>query len=223
MLNQKSIPNKIDIEIAKEITKIILLSAEKNCKKRIVIGGPMGARTKERSFALQTELFNWGYTSKLVSLDDLYRVGYKNRQAWRELYGIENVGRYEIDWNMVDIITQDFRMDFPVWMPRIDNKADSYEWVNWQSNMVDFLIVEGLYACFLKDAVHRIYIDMSIEEIYKEYEKLSKNKNEKKNWRDDFNQKVLNKEYQEASASKDNANIFIDFIGETHKIKEENL
>lgn len=177
----------------------------------ITIGGPSGSHKTEKAHALLRELNKSGFKVKVITQDDLYRISPLNRQSYREYHGIDCVGVDELDWNLVNCICQDYRMGFPVWMPRYDTCAEHFEWVNWASGDVDFLIIEGIYANFLKprlDVTPRfsIFLNLTPEQTY-QFRKIRA----KENPDNAFRKAVVQKEYKICLESKKHAKFIVDF------------
>lgn len=213
MVGDTIIINDKDRQFGKSVTEILLPKINKSQKRIITIGGPSGSHKTERAHTLRKELKKWGFTSKILSQDDIYRVGPVNRRIYRELHGLDVVGRYELDWNLVDVIVNDFRMGFPIWMPQYDADCQHYEWLNWNPVNVDFLIVEGIYACFLEPMTgikpsFSIFLDLTPEQTLA-FRRLRNKENEY----DEFRQQIVKKEYEECLQSKEFCNIIVDFEG----------
>lgn len=220
MLGDIVIIDEKDERIGKELAESFLPFLEKGTKTIVTIGGPSGSKKTERAITLQKNLKKWDYSSKILSQDDLYRIGPDYRNVWREIKGVEYVGKEEIDWNLVDIICNDFRMGFPVWMPRYDADSEHYEWANWPSKDVDVLIIEGIYSCFLAYLTgvipdFSIYLNVTPEHTLA-FRQLRKKENEQST----FRQQVVEKEYLESLKSRDFCNILVDFEGTIDILKK---
>lgn len=213
MIGDTVIIEELDEVIGQKLTESFSPYLEKGVKKIITIGGPSGSKKTERALTLQKNLKKWGYLSKILSQDDLYRIGPGYRNTWREVKGVEFVGKEEIDWNLVDIICNDFRIDESVWMPRFDSNSEHYEWVNWPSENIEILIIEGIYSCFLQ-ALTGIIPDFSIYLDVTPSQTLPyRQRRNKENEYSDFRQKVVEKEYLESLESREFCNVLVNFEG----------
>jgi uridine kinase len=180
MLSQK------DYKRAKKC--ISLISDE----KIVLIGGGSGTSKSELAYAVQKELYNKKKTSFIVSLDDYYTTHATIRAENRKKQGLESVGISELDWESLKRIYEDFQNQKEIHFRRTHRFLDAIEYNTIEANF-DYLIIEGLYANYLRKFYNdnfSIYLEGSPAQTL-EFRKLRGKEQEN----DEFRQSVVQKEY----------------------------
>ena len=182
----------------------------------ICIGGGSGTGKTEVSVIFQEMLFKQNLTSVKLSLDDYYYLEPNVRNERRANKGISSVGINEINWDRVNSIKEAFskhtgftQQEYNKYLG--NNQVNLYE--NSVDNPVNYLVIEGLYANYIKGDCN-FYLDanpdMTLEWRMKRGKECETN---------EFRQRVVIKEYEEARSTLNNVDVVFDYSGE---IKEEN-
>ena len=125
----------------------------------ILIGGNSGTQKSETADCLQELLFKQNKQSIVLSLDDFYNTLPFIRNINRKKMGIECVGLSEIDWEELKRICDDFKNNKTIRFRRVHKYANIVEHIALDTEDIYYLIIEGLYANYLrKDG----YGDLSI-------------------------------------------------------------
>ncbi len=185
--------------VAEELQKVL------QPKFIVAIGGEVGSGKSTLSYALAHKLKKQGITSKIIDLDDFYKVSPKERKAWRRLNGIESVGPEEYDWNKINHVIDDFYHDRESTMPCVDLITDEVDTLTTFFEGVDVLIINGLYATKLKQSNFRVFIELTYDET-KEAQAYSQ-----KEEMTEFRRQILEREHQMVQALKQNIHLFFDF------------
>lgn len=183
------------------------LSKYKN-KKILVIGGESGTSKSEIAIIIREILFKkYKKKSFIVHFDDYYNTSWHNRNKVRKETNI--IGKDEINWNKINKIITDFKNNNDkLYVQEIDIFLDKilYHIVPCK-NIIDVLILEGLYACYTPNVDFKVYLEGTIIDTY-EFRK----KRMKENPNDKFRQYVLEKESNCVRQSKKYADLIIPFI-----------
>lgn len=158
----------------------------------IVIFGISGTGKSETMLCLQQELEKRGRTSLPISLDDYYKIYPLERNRWRVKNGIESVGVDEIDWEDIRRICYDFKKGRDIKYRRTHKYCPEIEHGEISSKNVNYLIIEGLYAGWLKKFDYgdlAVYLEGTPAETL-EFRKLRGKEDEE----NDFRKKVVQKE-----------------------------
>ena len=209
MINDRLI---ITEESYKKAEKILLRLKERSI---ILIGGCSGTQKTETADCLQELLFNKKKMSLTLSLDDFYLVHPTIRNFNRKKQGLDSVGLKEIDWESLYRICNDFINNKTIHFRRVHKFLDAIEHNTIDSDSIDFLIVEGLYANYLKKFDYgdlSVFLEGTPEQTL-EF-RISRNK---ENENDDFRQQVVRKEFNVVSQLKRYADLIL-----PHKINKEN-
>jgi len=116
----------------------------------ILIGGGSGTSKSELAYCIQKLLFDKKKSSLVISLDDYYLVHPSVRAINRKKQGIDSVGSAEIDWESLKRIYEDFSNERLIHFKRTHRFMDNIEHGTINSEDVDYLIVEGLYANYFR-------------------------------------------------------------------------
>lgn len=182
-------------------------------KSIVTIGGGSGTKKSELAKALQELLYRKNKRTILISLDDVYVTHFKDRLRIRKRQGIKSVGLKEIDWKTLKEIIRNFKKNKDVLLLPIINKyTDNYnEEEIYGADKIDYLIIEGLYANYLKKwelSNYAVHLEGSPEQTLKFRKKRNKEKETS-----EFRKKIVQKEYNVVSQLKHYANKIIE-VGE---------
>ena len=205
MIGDRLLVEDRHLKIAKKVVSEI---AERGI---ILLNGPSGVGKTECADCLQELLSNKGKNSLVLSLDDFYLVHPTIRNLNRKKQGIESVGLTEIDWDYLQRICDDFVKQKPIHFRRVHKYADIVEHNVCDTDTLDVLIIEGLYAGYLKKYGYNyfnIYLDGTVSQTYS-----FRKKRRKENPDDNFRKKVVQKEYKVICQLKKYANLIIPFEG----------
>ncbi|MDO8896214.1 MAG: hypothetical protein Q7V19_01090 [Bacteroidales bacterium] len=203
MLNDKITVTKKHLEAADvvihELTKVL------QPKFIIAIGGEVGSGKSTLAYALAQKLKKKGIISKIIDLDDFYKIPPKERKAWRRANGIESVGSEEYDWHKINHVIDDFYKDRESTMPCVDLITDEVDTLTTFFEGIDVLIINGLYATKLNQANFKVFIELTYDETreaqaYSGKEEMT-----------EFRRQILEREHQMVQALKHGSNLFFDF------------
>lgn len=161
-------------------------------EKIILIYGISGTEKSETSDCLQELLFKRKKQSICISLDDYYLVHPTIRDFNRKKQGIESVGLSEIDWTNLEQICSDFINKKSIKIKRTHRYADIIERLILETKDIDYLIIEGLYAGWLKKFGYGnlvIYLEGTPQQTFK-FRQLRGKEDED----DEFRKKIVQKE-----------------------------
>ena len=152
--------------IHKKKAKLILNQIKPKPKMILAIGGESGTGKTEVACVLRDLLFLQGYRVNIISLDDYYSTLPGERMLARKQSNYKQVGLIEIDWNFVTSILKRFLSSKSrvIFTQRTNRYTNSVESVQWHSGDVDILIVEGLYANYLKIPAVKCFLEGSIQD-----------------------------------------------------------
>ena len=205
MIGDKVLITKNDILKARSLTAKIL--SDLSSRSIITIGGGSGTHKTELGIAIQEELFKRGRLTILVSLDDYYKIHFNLRAEERKANGIKSVGKQEINWVKIIKIIERFRARKKLYLEEIDKYANTVLLKTIDSRGIDYLIVEGLYANYLKKfkmSNLAIHLEGSPEDTLK-----FRKKRKKENEEDEFRKRVVEREYEEVEKLKRFADIIL--------------
>ncbi len=171
----------------------------------ITIGGEVGSGKSTLAYAIAMKLRKKGIISKIIDLDDFYKIPPKERKAWRRLNGIESVGPDEYDWHKINLVIDDFYNDRESTMPCVDLITNEVDTLITRFEGIDMLIINGLYATKIKQSNLKAFIELTYDEtkeaqIYSEKEEMT-----------EFRRQILEREHQMVQALKHGCDLFFDF------------
>jgi len=212
MIGDKIIISKLDKKRAKKLVEKIIALSDKSV---IVIGGTSGSKKTELAICLQEELYNKNKKSLMISLDDYFVLHYVDRQRVRQLKGIKSVGIKEIDWSLIKKIIKNFKANKNnLTLQQINKYTGDYDTIySYGIKQVNFLIIEGLYALYLKKlklADFGIHLSGTPQQTLK-----FRKKRKKEDENSEFRKQVVKKEYQEVNKLKKFANLILRWQRET--------
>ncbi len=203
MLNDKITVTKKHTDAAQYIIEEMLPSV--GPKHIIAIGGEVGSGKSTLAYALARKLKKLGFRSKIVDLDDFYKIPPLERKQWRRDNGIESIGPDEYDWEMINHVIKDFQEDQKSTMPCVDLITDYVDEITTDFKGVDIMIINGLYATKLKQVHLRIFIELTYDETreaqaYGQKEEMT-----------EFRKQILEREHQMVQSLKKGSDMFFDF------------
>ncbi|MHA2013313.1 MAG: hypothetical protein ACTSWG_13165 [Candidatus Helarchaeota archaeon] len=175
----------------------------------VLIGGGSGTRKSEQAFCLQKLLNDKNKSSFVVSLDDAYHVIPSIRAINRKKMGIESVGLSELDWDYLSRIYEDFEKQKPITFRRTHLFLDAIEHNTIESESIDYLIFEGLFANYLRKFYSNnfsVFLEGSPQQTL-QFRKLRAKENED----DNFRQRVVQREFNVVCQLKRYADLIIGF------------
>jgi uridine kinase len=181
--------------------------------KVIGIGGLSGVGKTEIALCLQELLYKDNYYSLLISLDDYYRTNFNDRNRIRKKKGLRSVGVQEIDWELVERAIKQFKEKKEIINLQQINKFTNsfFEVYVYGANKLHYLIIEGLYAGYLKKMKlldYYVHLKGNLKQTKKfRLERM------KENERDNFRKKVVQKEANVIAQLKKFADLIIPFKG----------
>ncbi len=196
-----------DYERGKEVLKNL------NKNKIILIGGGSGTRKSELAYAVQKLLNDKGKSSFVISLDDYYLVHATIRAENRKKQGLDSVGIMEIEWETLKRIYRDFILHKPIHFKRTHRFLNNIEFNTIESNEIDYIIIEGLYANYLRKKFtdnFSVYLEGNPSQTLA-FRKLRGKENEQ----DAFREKVVQKEYKVVAQMKKYADLVLSFVPHT--------
>jgi uridine kinase len=132
----------------------------KKDKMVIAICGESGAGKSELAHVLGRKIRNAGKFVKILHSDNYYKVAPREKTEWRKKHGIESIGVDEYNWELINRNIGEFRKGAKSVMPCVDLLTDLEDTLITNFNMIDYLIIEGLYT-FKADVDLRIFLDLT--------------------------------------------------------------
>lgn len=175
----------------------------------ILIGGTSGSKKSELAYCLQKIAFENKQSSLVISLDDYYNTMPSIRHYNRKKQGLETVGLSEIDWDYLQRIYEDFQQEKNIHFKRVHRFLDAMEHNVIDSDDIDLVIFEGLYANYLRKFYSdnfSIYLEGSPAQTL-EFRK----KRGKEDESDSFRSKIVQKEYNVVCQLKRYSDIILPF------------
>ena len=132
----------------------------------VAIGGESGSGKSELAHVVARALKDQGRLTKVLHIDNYYKIRPQDREAWRKENGIESVGLGEINWELLDEHLEAFRKGEEVEMPCIDLLTDQIDTLRTDFAPIRVVIVDGLYPLHI-EADMRIFIDLTYHDTKK--------------------------------------------------------
>jgi uridine kinase len=175
----------------------------KSYKFILGISGEAGVGKSEISHSIALQLRKEHIRVKVIHTGNYYKIPPLLMTEWRKTKGIESVGMSEYDWNLLSMNIQDFKEDRESMMPCIDVVPEQMDKLITDFKKIDFLIISGLYAIKADGIDLRVYVEI-------DYHDLNTGKNtQKKESKDEFKLKVLEKEHNNVISLKHLADLII--------------
>ncbi|MHA1789179.1 MAG: Hint domain-containing homing endonuclease [Candidatus Helarchaeota archaeon] len=166
----------------------------------------------ELSYAIQKKLWNKNKSSFVISLDDYYLIHATIRATNRKKLGLNSVGLNEIEWETLKRIYEDFQNKITINFKRTHRFLETIEHNAIDSKDIDYLIVEGLYANYLRKFYNNnfsVYLEGSPSQTLK-FRKMRGKEDE----HDEFRIKVVQKEYNVVCQLQRYADVKLPYIEE---------
>ncbi|HZK08268.1 MAG TPA: hypothetical protein VFC92_08715 [Bacteroidales bacterium] len=188
------------------LDRIMELRAESPAEKMIItISGEVGSGKSTISIVLGRLLKKHEIRTKILDLDDYYKIPPLERREWRLEKGIESIGYKEYDWDRVNQNIGDFKHSRTSSLPCVDLITGYVDELITDFEGVDILLINGLYSLKIEDAALKVMIELTYDETteaqrYSQKEDLDKNRLE-----------VLKREHEVVQSLKSKADFYIDF------------
>jgi uridine kinase len=171
----------------------------------ITIGGEVGSGKSTLAYALAHKLKKQGIRSKIIDLDDFYKIPPLQRKEWRRAKGIESVGPSEYNWGKIIHVINDFYENQKSVMPCVDLITDYVDEITTNFEDVNVIILNGLYATKIEQADLRIFIELTYDEtkeaqIFGDKEEMTA-----------FRKQILEREHEMVQGLKKGCDLFFDF------------
>ncbi len=151
---------------AELIVKEVL--ARKTKKYIIGISGESGSGKSELAHAVAKGLRKHGITAKPLHIDNYYRILPLERTQWRTENGIEKVVGYnEYDWETIYRNINEFKQGLSSTGPCVDLVTEQVDQLTTDYNIVDMLIIDGLYAIKTEGVDLSVFIELTYHETKK--------------------------------------------------------
>jgi len=208
MIGDKIIISSKDKKRAKSLIPIILKFPDKSI---IAIQGVSGSQKSELMECIQDLLYEHKKRSLGISLDEYYKIHFCDRTRVRKNKGLKSVGLSEINWPLLKNIIKQFNKSAKELHLQLINKYTySYnDLIVYESDKLNYLIIEGLYAGYLKKYFPSIYVIHLEGNPTQTLSFRKKRKKEPEHTK--FRTKIVNKEYRVVSKLKPLANIILPY------------
>lgn len=203
MIGDPIILSEKDYNRARKVIKEI-----KN-QRIILVGGGSGTQKSELAYCLQRLLYDKKKSSFVVSLDDYYTVHATIRATNRKKLGIDSVGLSEIDWESLKRIYEDFKSQREIHFKRTHRFLDSIEHNAIDSQEIQYIIFEGLYANYLRKFYNdnlSVFIEGNPSQTL-----AFRQMRGKEDENDDFRKQVVQKEFNVVVQLKRHADLILEF------------
>jgi len=178
---------------------------DRKTKFIVTISGEVGTGKCEIAHELGRKLIEQGISVKLLHMDNYYHIPPLERLEWRKKQGLEKIGYDEYDWNKINRIIDDFRMNKKSVIPVVDLFTQKVDQLHTDFKDIDILIIEGLYSIRINQSDLRVFIELTYEDTWDE-QKITH-----KEVLDDFRMEVLAHEHKAVQSLKGLADFYIDF------------
>jgi uridine kinase len=174
-------------------------------KMMITISGEVGSGKSTISIVLGRLLKKRNIRTKILDLDDYYKIPPLERRKWRLENGIESIGYEEYDWDRVNQNITDFKHNRKSSLPCVDLITGYVDELTTNFEGVDILLINGLYSLQIEDADLKVMIELTFDETteaqrYSQKEDL-----------DTYRLAVLQRESEVVQSLKSKADFYIDF------------
>jgi len=174
-------------------------------KMIVTISGEVGSGKSTVSVVLARILKRQAIRSKIIDLDDYYKIPPLKRREWRLKNGINSIGYDEYDWSRVKQNIGDFKENKTSSMPCVDLITGYVDELKTNFEGVDMLIINGLYSLKIEEADFKVFIELTYDET-RDAQKYSQKENI-----DAYRLQVLQREHEVVQSLKSNAEYYIDF------------
>lgn len=186
--------------------EIIIEEIMKRKKAKFMVGisGESGSGKTELAHVIARGLRKQGIMAKPIHIDNYYRVHPLERTEWRKRHGIEKVVGYdEYDWDTIYRNIDDFKNSRRSAMPCIDLVTEHVDQLITHFDVVDMLIIDGLYAIKTEGLDLRVFIELTYHETKKAQVVRGKEP------QNEYRMSVLEQEHKMVSALGETADILV--------------
>ncbi len=180
---------------------------QKNKKEKMIIAisGESGSGKSELSHTLARKMNKeGGIRTKVIHIDNYYRILPLERTEWRKKNGIkECVGYGEYDWDTIYSNIKAFKEGTSAQMPCVDLVTEQVDQLTTDFSDIEALIIDGLYAIKTNDVDVRVFIDLTYHETKKAQSVRGKEPQNEYRWA------VLEQEHQMVQALRPTADLII--------------
>lgn len=172
-------------------------------KDKYIIGisGESGTGKSELSYEIGKELNRIGILSKIIHLDNYYKLSDPERTDYRKRTNFEFVGKNEYEWQKILYLVKGFRYGYCVKTPCYDLVSKSMEELIVDFSETRVLILDGIYAINGPSVDLKVFIEGN----------AANQDNRNKEIYDSDRKKVLDKERESLLTLKPNADIIIEY------------
>lgn len=179
--------------------------SEPKDKMLITISGEVGSGKSTVSIVLGRMLKKRKIKTRIIDLDDYYKIPPAERRQWRMENGLDSIGYDEYNWDKLNQNITDFKRNRKSSMPCVDLVSGHVDELHTDFKGIDLLIVNGLYSLKIEDADLKVMIEQTYDEtrdaqLYSQKEDI-----------DAYRLKVLQREHEVVQSLKNKANFYIDF------------
>ena len=137
-------------------------------KMIIAIRGESGSGKSELSHVLAKSMREAGIMTKVMHIDNYYRILPLERKDWRIQNGIEDVVGYgEYDWETIYRNLSEFRAGSKATMPCVDLVTEQVDQLITDFGGIDALVIDGLYAVKAEGSDLNVFIELTYHETKK--------------------------------------------------------
>ncbi len=173
-------------------------------KMIIAISGESGSGKSELSHVLAKGLREAGIMTKVMHIDNYYRILPLERKAWRLSNGIEEVVGYgEYDWDTIYRNISEFRENRKATMPCVDLVTEQVDQLTTDFNGIDALVIDGLYSIKTEGTDLNVFIELTYHETKKAQVVRGKEP------QNEYRARVLEQEHQMVQALRPRAHLLI--------------
>lgn len=173
-------------------------------KMIIAISGESGSGKSELSHVLAKGLREAGIMTKVMHIDNYYRILPLERKAWRLSNGIEEVVGYgEYDWDTIYRNITEFRESRKATMPCVDLVTEQVDQLTTDFNGIDALVIDGLYSIKTEGTDLNVFIELTYHETKKAQVVRGKEP------QNEYRARVLEQEHQMVQALRPRAHLLI--------------
>jgi len=180
------------------------IESQRKPKYMIAISGEVESGKSEIAHLIGRKFRDKNIRTKVLNMDNFYKIPPEERRAWRKKHGVEKIGPLEYDWVVIDKVLNDFINDRQSEIPFADLITRRIDTLITDFKGVDILILNGLYSILTKGTDFRIFIEVPYT---KTMDKQRESGNEEL---DQWRQKVLEQEHKVVQSIRHEADWYVD-------------
>jgi len=171
----------------------------------VTISGEVGCGKVAVAHVIAKLLRKGGICSKILKMDNYYKIPPKERIKWRKEHGIESVGYNEYDWETINKNIEEFKKGENAILPNVDLINGQVDKLHTNFKDINILIIDGLYSLKIDNVDFKVFVELTHREtvemqLFTENEVL-----------DEFRMKILEREHEVVMLLKPLADFYIDF------------